>query len=156
MIVDNCEHVLDAAAHAVSELRALLPAVSICVTSRIPLGLRDEHVLSLRPLGVPVNDVVDAHAPAVELFLTVAERADGTVTDTDLRDVCELCRRIDGMPLAIEILATRTRSMSVREILDRLGDRLDTVGQGGFRRDGRQRTVRDTVEWSYRLLDPDT
>jgi predicted ATPase len=156
MIVDNCEHVLDAAAHAVTELRALLPAVSICVTSRIPLGLRDEHVLSLRPLGVPVNDVVDAHAPAVELFLAVAARAGGTVNDTDLLHVCELCRRIDGMPLAIEILATRTRSMSVREILDRLGDRLDTVGQGGFRRDDRQRTVRDTVEWSYRLLSPST
>lgn len=154
LVVDNCEHVLDAAAAAVASLRALVPGVTVCATSRQPLGLRDEVVLALDPLALPPRRVVDPEASSVRLFLAVAERAGGAVRDDDLREVCALCRRLDGVPLAIEIAATRTRSLSAGEILERLGDRLDTLGQGGFRRDERQRTVRDTVLWSYHLLDP--
>ncbi|MDY7104987.1 MAG: AAA family ATPase [Actinomycetota bacterium] len=154
VVVDNCEHVLDAAAAAITELRTVLRGLTVCATSRVPLGLRDEFVVPIAPLGVPARELVDAHAPAVELFAAVAARAGAPIADDDLAAVCELCRRVDGIPLAIEIVATRTRSMSVAELLERLGDRLDTIGQGGFRRDERQRSVRDTVEWSYHLLDP--
>lgn len=154
VIIDNCEHVLDAAVAVISELRAVLPGAAVCATSRVPLGLRDETVMTLGPLGVPLERMVDASASAVELFHAVAHRAGGIVREEDLVHVCELSRRVDGIPLAIEIAATRTRSMSVGEILERLGDRLDMVSQGGFRRDARHRSVRDTVEWSRQLLEP--
>ncbi len=154
VVVDNCEHVLDAVAGAIASLRAVLPRIAVCATSRQPLGLRDELVLPLPPLGLPPDAVADPDAPAVAMFLAVAERAGGPVRDGELGVVGHLCRRLDGVPLAIEIAATRTRSMSPTEILDRLGDRLDELAQGGFRRDERQRSVRGTVEWSYRLLDP--
>ena len=153
VVVDNCEHVLDAAATAITQLQAVLSGVSLLATSRAPLGLRHEIVVRIGPLAVPPHRLADVDAAAVVMFRSVADRAGGRIDDADLGDVCELVRRIDGVPLAIEITATRTRSMSVAEILERLGDRLDTIGQGGFRRDARQRSVRDTVEWSYRLLD---
>lgn len=154
LVVDNCEHVLDAAARALTTLRVRLPGVAVCTTSRTPLEVRDEVVLVLDPLRVPPPRIVDPEATAVKMFLAVVARVGAGVRDDDLGDVCELCRRLDGVPLAIEIAATRTRSMSPGEILRRLGDRLDTLSQGGFRREDRHRTVRDAVMWSYQLLDP--
>lgn len=155
LVVDNCEHVLDAAAQAITTLRTRLPNLAVCTTSRIPLGVRHEVVLVLDPLIVPPWRIVDREATAVEMFLAVAARVGTNLREEDLGDVCELCRRLDGVPLAIELAATRTRSMSPAEILQRLGDRLDTLEQGGFRRDERHRTVRDAVLWSYQLLDPE-
>ncbi len=149
LVLDNCEHLLHAVRHLVAALVARCPTVKVIATSREPLGLAGERV---HP--VPV---MDPGSEGVELFLDRASAADSTfvMTDTDAPVIAEICRRLDGLPLAIELAASRVRSMAPVEMLQRLDDRFTLLSRGTHDRDGRHATVRATVDWSYRLLNRD-
>ncbi|WP_425564167.1 ATP-binding protein, partial [Pseudonocardia zijingensis] len=155
LVLDNCEHLLDAAADAVELLLATAPGVSVLATSREPLAVPDEHVLRLQPLAV---DDGDGHAaPAVQLFLARAAAA-GAAVDLDgdgAPAVVELCRRLDGLPLAIELAAARTPTLAPAEILAHLARRLDLL-VGHRRAPARHRSLEAVVDWSYERLEPDT
>ena len=143
LVVDNFEHVLDAAP-LVGELVAAAPAVSVLATSREPLGLSSEHQYPVSPL--------DPRA-AIAVFRGIAERRnpDFAMSQT----VSRLCERLDGLPLAIELAAARTVLFSPDELLARIGGELDLLSHGPRDAPERQRTLRSTLEWSYRLLADD-
>ena len=144
LVVDNCEHVLDAAAEAIDALLASCDAPVIVATSRSPLDLPGESLVALGPL----HDASDS----VQLFLDRARDA-GTEPPADQQEaVVALCRALDGVPLALEIAAARTRVLTPTEILDRLDD-LDTLARPHFRGVERHKTLRATIEWSYVQLD---
>lgn len=154
LVVDNCEHLLDATAHAL--LRMLGACLQPCVvaTSRSPLDLPGESVMSLAPLALPkAGD--DARASAsVALFLQRCRDAGTEIADSSTDDVVELCRRLDGLPLALEIAAARTRTMTIAEISARLDENVDVLDRPRFRGDPRHRSVSATIRWSHDLLDP--
>ena len=158
LVLDNCEHVLAASAQLVTEVLRAAPNVRVITTSREPLQVLGEHVAPVPPLELPP---VDAGEPpsrlrqneAVLLFTERAAAA-GTfeLTDANLSAVVHLCRRLDGLPLAIELAAVRTRVLSVEQILDRLTDRFALLTGGGRAAVPRQLTLRTTIDWSYSLL----
>ena len=154
VVVDNCEHVLDAAADAVAALLDACRSPVVLATSRSPLGLPQESVVVLGPLELPMHAGAESEAPAVQLFIQRARECGATVTDSELDSVGRLCRLLDGLPLAIEIAAARTRVLTPAELLDRLGD-LDTLRRSRSRGPARHRSLRDTIAWSYALLDGD-
>ena len=145
VVFDNCEHVVDAARALVTAIRAGCDKVRVLATSREALGLRGEHVISLSSLPT---------ADAIGLFCTRAgeARADLVFDDAALAAIDEICTRLDGIPLAIELAAARCRSMAPAEIAARLDDRFRLLrgGRGGAER---HRTLLAAVEWSYSLLD---
>ncbi|HYF46600.1 MAG TPA: AAA family ATPase, partial [Acidimicrobiales bacterium] len=147
VVIDNCEHVLDAAADAVDALLAACDAPTVVATSRSPLDLPGESVVPLGPL-----DIADE---CVQLFRERARDAGAEVSDDQLGTVTELCAALDGLPLAVEIAAARTRVLTPAEILDRLGD-LDTLSRPTFRGSERHRALRSAIEWSYVQLDDDS
>jgi predicted ATPase/DNA-binding SARP family transcriptional activator len=138
LILDNCEHVLDAAAALAERLLDAVPALRILVTSQVALGVDGGTVHELAPLAL---------ADAVELFTRRAARAGD--------DPTELCRALDGLPLAIELAAARTRTLSVEEIARRLDDRFSVRSDPASRKPARRRALRATIGWSYGLLFPD-
>ena len=133
VVVDNCEHVGDAAAAAVAALLAECASPRILATSRSPLDLPGESILALAPLGLPGAGTGDASATAVRLFLDRARHAGTAVQGLDDEEVGELCRRLDGVPLALEIAAARTRSLAVGDILRLLDDGIDVLARPRFR-----------------------
>ncbi|MFE7429108.1 BTAD domain-containing putative transcriptional regulator [Streptomyces sp. NPDC057545] len=151
LILDNCEHVVDAAATLAETLLTRCPRLRVLATSREPLGVPGE---SIRPVGPLPAD------PAHRLF---AERARAVRPDFDLvresaRDpdaVAEICRRLDGQPLAIELAAARLRMLGPRQIADRLDDRFRLLTGGARTALPRQQTLRAVVDWSWDLLDED-
>ncbi|MEV4936869.1 AfsR/SARP family transcriptional regulator [Streptomyces zaomyceticus] len=148
LVLDNCEHVIDAAATLAETLLTDCPELRILATSREPLGVPGESVRPLEPL--PPD-------PAHRLF---AERARAVRPDVDLtRDggaaVDEICRRLDGLPLAIELAAARLRLLTPRQIADRLDDRFRLLTSGSRTVLPRQQTLRAVVDWSWDLLEPD-
>jgi predicted ATPase/DNA-binding SARP family transcriptional activator len=147
LLLDNCEHVLDGAAAAVEDVLDRCPAVRVVATSRAPLGVDGEQVLRLAGLEVPAADGV---SPAVELFVDRAQAAGGMI---DLHAIGELCRRLDGLPLAIELAAGRTRSLAPAEIAARLDERFSLLAVSGRRSSARHSTLRAAIGWSYDLLD---
>ncbi|MBB3085116.1 DUF4062 domain-containing protein [Geodermatophilus sabuli] len=156
LVVDNVEQVLDAAP-AAAPLLARCPRTQLLVTSRAVLGLRGEHDVPLGPLAVPGPgeerpDQVRA-APAVALFTARAHRADPSfaVTDATAATVAEVVRRLDGLPLAVELAAARVRTLPPAVLLRRLDRALDLRG-GDVDAPGRQRTLRETIAWSHDLL----
>jgi predicted ATPase/DNA-binding SARP family transcriptional activator len=155
VVLDNCEHVLDGVAAVVESLLASCPGLVVVATSRAPLGIDGEQVLRLSGLDLPAGHATDAaDAPAVALFLDRARAVGGVIDeDADLDTIGELCRRLDGLPLAIELAAGRTRSQSPREIAARLDERLSLLSVSGRRAAARHRTLRAAIDWSYRLLD---
>jgi predicted ATPase len=159
VVVDNCEHVTDAAAETIDALLANCRSPSVLATSRSPLDLPGESIVALGPLALPepgaLGGAADGPASAVALFLDRARHAGATVDATDLDAVVTLCRRLDGMPLAIEIAAARLRSLSVDELLARLDEGIDVLSRPRYRGALRHRSLRDTIAWSYRLLDPE-
>ncbi|MEV5718786.1 BTAD domain-containing putative transcriptional regulator [Amycolatopsis mediterranei] len=161
LVIDNCEHVLDAAAHLVDAVARDCPEVVVLATSREPLGVDGEHVLPVGLLEVPPPDAgrdVDrvAAVPSVALFVRRASAATATFTvgAHNIAEVAEICRRLDGLPLAIELAATRLRSMSVAEVAARLERRLDFLHSTRRVREERHGTLGTVVGWSYNLLAP--
>jgi predicted ATPase len=145
IVLDNCEHVTPGAAAAAAALVASAGA-RVLATSRESLGLGAEHVFALAPLE---------QADAVRLF---AERAAAVRTDFALGpenadDVARLCRRLDGLPLAVELAAARARSLSPREIADRLDERFGLLARRKTRAPDRHASLRAAVDWSYGMLD---
>jgi predicted ATPase len=160
IVLDNCEQVIDAVAALVQALRRGCPGLSLLLTSREPLHVEGEVVLRVPPLSLPperVDSLWDlSGSGAVALFV---ERARAHVDDFKLTDelalpLASLCRRLDGMPLALELAAARLRSMSLLQILDRLDDRFALLTGGSRVAMARQRTLRATVDWSHDLLSP--
>jgi predicted ATPase len=146
LVLDNFEHVVAARTDVAALLEAVPPAV-VMVTSRQALRLRSERQYPLAPL---------AATPAQHLF---AERAAAVapgfaIDDTNAAVVAEICRRLDGLPLAIELAAARIRLLPPAMLLDRLGERLDVLGGGPVDLPERQRTLRATMDWSFELLGP--
>jgi predicted ATPase len=161
LILDNLEQVVEAA----GDLDALLdrcPGVVILATSRMVLGLRAEREYPVPPLslpadlaGVPVAELAElAASPAVALFVDRARsaRPGFALTEDNAAAVAEICRRLDGLPLAIELAAARTRLLDPDALLRRLARSLDALGTGPVDLPDRQRTLRATVEWSVGLL----
>lgn len=157
VVLDNCEHLADACAVLAERLLETCPHVRLLATSREPLAARGEVQYALEPLPVPTVDTppVDVTAStAVQLFV---DRARSAVPDFELRDddaaaVAEVCRRLDGIPLAIELAAARVPALPVGELAKRMGDRFTLLTTGPRTAEARQRTLRATVDWSYRLL----
>jgi predicted ATPase len=146
VVFDNCEHLLDGAAALIDAVVRYCPHVSVLATSREPLGVDAERVWPVRPL--------DPDLEGVELFLDRAVAADATfVPGEDRAVLVQLCRHVDGIPLAIELAAARVRSMAPEELLARLDDRFRLL-RGGTRGGlERHRTLGATLDWSYGLLD---
>ena len=160
LVIDNFEQVMDAA----SEVASLLssgPHVRVLVTSREPLRIAGEHEFAVAPLSLPSSSsprLEDARrSPAVALFTERARgvRADFELTEDNVAAVIAICRRLDGLPLAIELAAARVKVLSPHGLLDRLDHSLKLLSSG--RRDGseRQRTLRGAISWSYELLSED-
>ena len=160
LVLDNCEHVLDAAADLVDAILAGAPEVHVVVTSREPLGLEGEQVRRVQSLALPEADdplAVASAAPAIRLFDERARAAgDGFRIDSEnLAAIVEICRHLDGIPLAIELAAARSRSMAPTEIARRLDERFRLLSGGSRRAQERHRTLFATVSWSHDLLDDD-
>jgi predicted ATPase/DNA-binding SARP family transcriptional activator len=157
LILDNCEHVLDACATLAAAIARGRSPSRLLATSRTPLAVAGEHVISVTPLPTP-SDVTGGSEPAaahaVTLFLDRARSARPrfTARPGELETIGELCRALDGLPLAIELAASRVRGMSPVEILSRLGDRL-SLGSYERDREPRHRDLEATIAWSYDLLD---
>jgi predicted ATPase/DNA-binding CsgD family transcriptional regulator len=161
LVIDNCEHMLEPAAQLISELIRVAPGLRVIATSREPLGSPGEHVLPVPPLELPTAhaerfDEV-RHNEAVALFLDRAEAASGTfeLTPENQAAVAEICRRLDGLPLAIELAAVRARVLSVQQILERLADRFGLLSSGGRAALPRHQTLETAIDWSHDLLTPD-
>ena len=162
LVVDNCEHLLGAAALLVTEVLKAAPGVRVIATSREPLSVPGEHVLPIPPLELPraqADESLDQlrQNESVELFTERASAASGRfeLTASNQAAVVDLCRRLDGLPLAIELAAVRTRVLSVEQILDRLADRFGLLTGGSRAALPRHQTLRTTIEWSHDLLGSD-
>ena len=147
VILDNCEHVIDAAAALAIRLLDTAPGLRILCTSQVPLDVDGEALFELAPLSL---------SDAVELF-TLRTAAHGKPkAGADVEDaVQDLCRSLDGLPLAIELAAARTKTLSIGEITRRLDDRFNVLRDPTSRRPERRRALRATIGWSYELLFPD-
>jgi predicted ATPase/DNA-binding CsgD family transcriptional regulator len=159
LVVDNCEHLLDATAQLVTSLLKAAPGLRVIATSREPLSAPGEHVIPVTPLELPDRKPGETlgrlrHNEAVMLFTERAVAASGTfeLTSANQETVVELCRRLDGLPLAIELAAVRTRVLSAEQILDRLADRFSLLTGGSRAALPRHQTLRTTIEWSHDLL----
>ncbi len=159
LVLDNCEHLLEACAVLCDALLRACSQLRILATSRQPLGVEGETTLAVPPLSVAqsgreLRSPGRAAGDAAELFAQRAAAAlpGFTVTAENVAMVAEVCRRLDGIPLAIELAAARLRALTVEQILDRLDDRLRLLTGGGRAGLPRQRTLRATVEWSHDLL----
>lgn len=154
LLLDNCEHVVDAVTAFCDVHLAAAPGMHVLATSREFLGVRGEHAIRTPPLGIPEDPRLASMSDAVELFLT---RAEANAPDfhrggADLDVVVRVCRRLDGLPLAIELAASRLRALSLEQLAARLDDRFRLLS-GGSRSDlPRQRTLEAVVAWSYDLL----
>jgi predicted ATPase/DNA-binding CsgD family transcriptional regulator len=161
LVLDSCEHVLEAAAQLVSEVIRAAPGVRVIATSREPLSVAGEHVLPIPPLELPSPHAAEPLAQlrqneAVMLFIEGAAAASGSfeLTASNQAAVVDLCRRLDGLPLAIELAAVRTRVLSPEQIRDRLSDRFGLLTGGSRAALPRHQTLRTTIEWSYDLMAP--
>ena len=158
LVIDNCEHLLDAVPD-LAELLAACPHLTILATSRAPLRLRGEREWAVPPLALPdllrLPTLADlAGNTAVELFVARGrDVAPGfALTQANAAAVAAICRRLDGLPLAIELAAARLRSLTPTELLARLDRSLPLLAGGARDLPARQRTMRDTIAWSYDLL----
>lgn len=160
LVLDNCEHLLPACADLVAALLHGTTGVRILATSRHRLALTEEHLLEVRPLPVPDpdGDLSDPAAhPALALF---ADRAAAvvpgfTLSPANRASVARLCRRLDGLPLAIELAAVRLRVLGVDQLLERLDDRYRLLAAAGPGVQPRHRTLRAAVDWSHDLCTPE-
>ncbi|GGF77537.1 transcriptional regulator [Azorhizobium oxalatiphilum] len=160
LLLDNCEHVVDAVAELAETLLRGAPAVRLLLTSREPLRVDGEWVHRLTALGVPgpehrLSVAHAAQAPAVQLFVERARAVQQTfaLTEANVAAVCDICVRLDGLPLALEFAAARLDVMDVAMLAGRLDDRFAVLTQGKRTALPRQQTLRAVLDWSYELLD---
>jgi predicted ATPase/class 3 adenylate cyclase len=146
MVLDNCEHLLDATAALTTALLGGCPGLTVLATSREPIGVPGELIWRVPPLSLADD--------AIELFTDRARHArpDFTIIGDNAAIVREICRRLDGMPLALELAAARVRALSLPEILDSLHDRFRVLTGGARTAVRRQQTLRASVDWSHALL----
>lgn len=155
LVLDNCERLLDAVAETAATLLQRAPGVALLATSREPLGISGEILWPTRPLSIPdeSSDTSFADSDAVQLF---ADRAKAVDPKFSLEDsgplVGEICRRLDGLPLAVELAAARTRSLPLPEIARRLEDRFSILKGGGRTVVPRHQTLEAAISWSYDSL----
>jgi predicted ATPase/DNA-binding CsgD family transcriptional regulator len=161
LVLDNCEHLLGDVAPLVTEVLRAAPRLTVITTTREPLQVPGEQVIPIPPLQVPPEDGTEPldrlrQNEAITLFSERAAAASGTweLTGSNQAVVVALCRRLDGLPLALELAAVRTRVLSVEQILDRLTDRFALLTGGGRAALPRHQTLRTTIDWSYDLLTP--
>lgn len=161
LMIDNCEHVLNGAVRLVDTLVSNCPDITVLATSREPLGVDGEYVLPVRPLALPALEGTEelsqvVAVPAVALFVERATAATPgfTLAPNNVAAVSEICRRLDGLPLAIELAAARVRSMSVGDIAARLERRLHFLHSTSRAREERHTSLGALVGWSYELLEP--
>jgi predicted ATPase/DNA-binding winged helix-turn-helix (wHTH) protein len=161
LVLDNCEHVVDSAAILTEALQAGAPELSILATSREPLRAEGEHLYRMQPLGLPPASLVEQDPAAAMRFPAVRlliERAAGNdppylVTEGEAPFAAQLCRALGGVPLAIELAAARLGSLNLEELIVNLEEALSTpLDRPGV--PARQRTLRETLDWSYGLLLP--
>jgi predicted ATPase/DNA-binding XRE family transcriptional regulator len=158
LILDNCEHLIDACAELVARLLRSCPHLRVIATSREPLGIGGEQLYDVAPLTVPAEGECDlARLRANEAVHFFAERARLARPSFELVEdggeaVTTICRRLDGIPLALELAAARLRTMSAAEIALRLDDRFGLLTSGGPTTRPRHRTLRGMVDWSWELL----
>jgi predicted ATPase/class 3 adenylate cyclase len=156
LVLDNCEQVLDAAATLADEIIGSSPAVTILASSREPLGVPGEVVLQLSPLPLPEAGGLDAllDSDAVRLFVERARaaRSDFSVSAQNAAELSELCRLLDGLPLALELVAPLVRQLALPELVARTRAEL-LMSQPARGRAARHATLRAAIDWSYRLLD---
>lgn len=152
LILDTCEHLVDACAKLAEALLRAAPRLRILATSREPLDVGGEQALLISPLEVPDSDEAATSSDSVALF---ADRAEAilpgfTLTDANQQPVVQLCRRLDGIPLALELAAVRLRTMSIEQIVARLDDRFLLLGSARSS-ENRHQTLRAAVGWSHEL-----
>jgi predicted ATPase/DNA-binding CsgD family transcriptional regulator len=162
LVVDNCEHLLEVAAQLVAGIIRASPSVRVITTSREPLQISGEYVVPVPPLELPEATMAAPLAQlrqneAVMLFTERAAAASGTfdLTEANRAAVVELCRRLDGLPLAIELAAVRTRALTVESIVTRLTDRFALLTGGRREALPRHQTLQATIDWSHDLLAPE-
>ena len=159
LVLDNCEHVLGSVARLVNRIEQSCPGVVVLATSREGMAIDGEQLIALPPLaaGEPGDDIDSlVHTDAVNLFVERARRvkADFALTDSNARAVVEICQRLDGVPLAIELAAARVIALSPADLLSRLDRRFELLAGGRRGAVGRHATLRAAIDWSYDLLDP--
>lgn len=168
LVLDNVEQVMGVADFA-AEILAQAPRVMLLVTSRERLNIRGERELALPPLALPAragsgepreafpDPATVAQSPAVQLFLDRAQRVkpDLALTEENAGVIAEICLRLDGLPLALELAAARARLLTPAAMLERLDHRLDLLSKGARDLPDRQRTMRAAIAWSYGLLSPE-
>lgn len=158
VVLDNCEHVIEPAAELVDRLLSAAPGLRILATSREPLGVSGEAVWTVPPLDKPSPVVTDPAVlrefSAARLFLARAAQAEPgfTLTADNAVAVAAICRRLDGIPLALELAASRVRAFDVKELADRLDDRFRLLSSGKRGVPARQRTLSAMIDWSWGLL----
>ncbi len=159
LLLDNFEQVMNTASK-IGELILSCPLLKLLITSREALHLRGEHIFPVPPLRLPKNNFKEQSAEqlaqfeAVQLFIdrAVAVKPDFEVTNENASDVAEICLRLDGLPLAIELAVARIKLFSPKDLLERMGGRLKLLRSGARDLPARQKTLRDTIDWSYEML----
>lgn len=159
LVLDNCEHVIEPVARLVEQVLGAAPHLRILVTSREPVGLSGETLFPVPPLELPdprahLDEL--SRAGAVRLFVARAAAADPefALSADNAEPVAQICRRLDGIPLALELAAARVRLLNVRELAARLDDRFKLLSAGHRTAPQRQRTLRAMIDWSWELLSP--
>ena len=159
LVLDNCEHLVKAAAALAESLLRGCPELHVLATSREALGVGGERTWLVAGLAVPSGSDASidhvANAPAVQLFVDRAQAALATfrLTDANAAAVAQICRRLDGLPLAIELIAARVRALTPQQLASRLDDAFRVLGTGARTAIPRHRTLREAVDWSYNLLE---
>jgi predicted ATPase/DNA-binding SARP family transcriptional activator len=158
LVLDNCEHLVEAAAATVDRLLGACPGVRVLATSREPLRITGESLWPVEPLAMPPEDAPASEVscyPSVRLFAdrATAARPSFAIDERTVAPVVRICRALDGMPLAIELAAARLRSMTAEQLATRLDDRFRLLTGGSRTALPRHQTLRAVVDWSWELLD---
>ena len=157
LVLDNCEHLLGRVANMVSKIAQRCPRISVLATSREGLAIAGEQIVAVPSLGLPPLDAGDElliRSESVRLFCDRAHDAknDFALTDRNKASIAQLCRRLDGIPLAIELAAARVRSLPPEVLVERLDQRFRLLTRGSRAAIERHQTLRNTIDWSYDLL----